>query len=193
MKSIFFAVIKSFALATCLLSLSGCIMVARKGIGQLRGTETEIKACPIAIPFDDTQYAVQMTVLPNADKLSGEESVLLKQLQKDFTDKAIQFWLSPQLNEADKKISTEVFQTLSAPLMSFQFNNIERSWLWNQLTLTGEVIIKNKGQKITRPFTVKTHKTFDVADSFLASLSEKLSQCVIDENSQSVLTNVAQP
>ncbi|WP_299492133.1 hypothetical protein [uncultured Shewanella sp.] len=201
MKFIFFSVFKYLVLTLCLVSLSGCIMVARKGIGQLRGTETEISACPIAIPFNDTQYAVQMTVLPNADKLTGEESVFIEQLQKDFTGKAIQFKLSSKVtsnvisnsSQANEISNTEKNPNLSNPSLSFQFNNIERSWLWNQFTLTGEIVIKNKAQTVTRPFTVITHKTFDVADSFLASLSEKLSQCVIDVNSQAALSNAAQP
>ena len=176
-------------------------MVARKGIGQLRSTETKIKACPIAIPLDGTQYAVQMTVLPNADKLTGEESVLLDFLQQSFTDKAIQFRLSPdnssnatsRIGSVDKPTDMERKPNVSYSSMSFNFNHIERSWLWNQLTLTGEIVIKNKEQIMTEPFTVTTHKTFDVADSFLASLSEKLSQCVIDVNSQVALSNAAQP
>lgn len=191
MKFLFFSAIKSLFFAFCLLSLSGCIMVARKGIGQLRGTETEINMCPIAIPFDNTQYAVRLNIAPDADKLTGEESFLLEQLEKDFTDKAIQFRLLSSQSQGDT--SRVSHQTLSAPVFDFQFNDIERSWLWNQLTLRGQIIIVNEGQKITRPFTVTTHKTFDVANSFLDSLSAKLSQCIIDENNQQALTPVSQP
>ncbi len=147
-----------------LLVLSSCVMVARKGAGQLRPTEAKISRCPINLAVNANVYAVSIIT----QSTSGKHIVSVKEKNYFF-------------NELSKALSKHNIKIDSAAKVHFfiQFKKLDSSFIKNQRELTGTFSLVDSAQrtKFSSAFTVTTHKSLSANKSLLESLASKIATC----------------
>ncbi len=145
------------ALFLSLFVLSGCFMVARKGVGQMRETIVEMDPKPTVIVDGKT---CSLIIVNNADGLSSDQrSHFIDSLSKAFHTHSIKMV---------EKGSTDSHLTI-------QFDDLDRSFIKNNWTLTGILTVVNSKQLTsTSHFTVTTHKTIGAVSDITEDLANDI-------------------
>jgi len=154
-----------------LLLLSSCFMVARKGVGQLRSTESNIENCSSTIVLESRNYDITISA-PKDSKLTDE--------------KQSYFYLELEKNFKKHKVTIHHFESnrdTLYPHLTIQFDNIEHSFIKNAWELEGKYILENKGEESKSNFTLSNHKSIEAVEDLLSELAEEMVTCLTQKTS----------